>query len=62
MIIYRGYLDKEFDIYSYLGKWTLNVNDDNWHEKNKIKCTRNGYMSWQINENYDILKENKTGN
>ena len=33
MIIYRGYLDKEFDIYSYLGKWTLNVNDDNWHEK-----------------------------
>ena len=30
--------------------------------KNKIKCTRNGYMSWQINENYDILKENKTGN
>lgn len=62
LLIYKKDLDRELNIYSYIGKWTLNENDDNWHEKNKIKCKHKGYISWKYNESYDCLKEMKTKN
>lgn len=62
LLIYKGSLDKELDIYSYVGRWTLNKEDNNWHEKDKVRCTDRGYVSWKYNENYNYIKENKIKN
>ncbi len=62
LLIYKNDLDRELDIYSYIGKWTLSENDNNWHEKNKMKCRHKGYMSWEYNKSYDYFKKIKTKN
>lgn len=58
MTIYKDYFDYEIKVFGYTARWTLH-NDINWHYNNKKKCMDEGYISLNINEQYNYFRQKK---